>query len=407
MTSDPARRLMARLDEFAEFTDEPGRLTRLYLSPSYRAACERYAEWADQLGLAPEIDAAGNVHGRYEGRTKNAPILMIGSHIDTVRDAGRFDGNLGALAALSVIEQLKAAGERFDFAIDVIAFGDEEGVRFPTTMTGSRALAGLAPQTCLVAKDKEGITLKDALVAFGGDPEKLFQLRARGINAFVELHIEQGPVLEAENLPIGTVVAINGATRFAATVEGLAGHAGAVPMMMRQDALAAAAEMIVSIEARARLEQDLVATVGRLDAEPGAVNVIPGLVRFSIDIRAPRDEWRRRAVSDVGASLQQIAKRRNVRLTLAHTHDAPAYVCDPRIVAGFDAASIALGQKTFHLPSGAGHDTMTMGQICPAGMLFVRCKGGISHNPLELITLEDCDVALNALTKFVREFRPL
>jgi len=407
MISEAARRLMARLDEFAAFTDEPGKLTRLYLSPSYRAASERFAQWADDLGMDPEIDAAGNVHARYEGKTKGAPILMIGSHIDTVRDAGRYDGNLGALAGLAVVEQLREAGERLDFAIDVVAFGDEEGVRFPTTMTGSRALAGLVPQTCLVLRDKEGVTLKDALVSFGGDPEKLFQLRARGINAFVELHIEQGPVLEAEGLAIGTVGAINGATRIAATVEGLAGHAGAVPMALRQDALAASAEMILSIEARARLEQDLVATVGRLDAEPGAVNVIPGLVRFSIDIRAPRDEWRRRAVSDIVVSLQQTAKRRNVRLALAQTHEASAYVCDPRIIAGLDAATTAVGHKPFHLPSGAGHDTMMMGQLCPAGMLFVRCKGGISHNPLESITPEDCEVALAALTRFVKDFRPL
>jgi allantoate deiminase len=407
MTSDAARRLMARLEDFAAFTDEPGQLTRLYLSPSYRAACERFAQWAEALGMEPEIDAAGNVHGRYEARTKRAPVLMIGSHIDTVRDAGRYDGNLGALAALSVVEQFHAAGERLDFAIDVVAFGDEEGVRFPTTMTGSRALTGTVPQTCLIARDKQGVTLKDALIAFGGDPEKIFQLRARGINAFIELHIEQGPVLEAEGLAIGTVAAINGATRIAATVHGLAGHAGAVPMGLRQDALAAAAEMILAIEARARLESDIVATVGRLDAEPGAVNVIPGLVRFSIDVRAPRDEWRRRAISDIVSALQQIAKRRNVQLLLAQTHDAPAYVCDPRIIAGFDRATEAIGHKSFHLPSGAGHDTMTMGQICPAGMLFVRCKGGISHNPAESITLEDCDVALAALTRFVRDFRPL
>ena len=403
--SGAARRLMARLDEFAGFTDEPGRLTRLYLSPSYRAACERYAEWAHAIGLDPEIDAAGNVHARYEGKRKGAPALMIGSHIDTVRDAGRYDGNLGALAALAVVEQLAESGERLDYAVDIVAFGDEEGVRFPTTMTGSRALAGLVPAGCLALRDSDGITLRDALTKFGGDPERIGALRARGIAAFVELHIEQGPVLEAENLPIGTVGAINGATRLAATVEGLAGHAGGVPMRLRQDALAASAEMILAIEARAKKEPELVATVGRIDAEPGAINVIPGLVRFSIDVRAPRDEWRRRAVSDIATALQEIAVRRKIKLTLAQTHEASAYVCDPRIVAAFDAAAKAVGQRPYHLPSGAGHDTMIMGQICPAGMLFVRCKGGISHNPLESITSEDCDIALAALTRFVRDFK--
>jgi allantoate deiminase len=404
-TQGAARRLMVRLDEFAGLTDEPGRLTRLYLAPSYRAACERYAQWADALGLNPEVDAAGNVHARYEGKQARAPALMIGSHIDTVRDAGRYDGNLGALGALAVVEQLHAAGERLDHAIDIVAFGDEEGVRFPATMTGSRALAGMLSVSSLSLRDADGVSLRDALVNFGGDPERVLGLRARGVAAFVELHIEQGPVLEAEGLAVGVVGAINGATRLAATVTGLAGHAGAVPMNLRQDALAASAEMILAIEARARREPDLVATVGRIDVEPGAVNVIPGLARFSVDIRSPRDEWRRRAVSDVVASLLAIADRRKIHLMLAQTHEASAYVCDPRIVAGFDAALVALGQKPFHLPSGAGHDTMIMGQICPAGMLFVRCKGGVSHNPAESITEADCEVALAALTRFARDFR--
>jgi allantoate deiminase len=400
-----ARRLMARLDEFASFTDVAGQITRLYLSPSYRAACERFAQWADELGLKPEIDAAGNVHARYEGKQPRAPALMIGSHIDTVRDAGRYDGNLGALAALAVVEQLHAQGERLDHAIDVVAFGDEEGVRFPTTMTGSRALAGMLSAGAMAQRDADGVTLREALEKFGGDPERALKLRARGIAAFVELHIEQGPVLEAEGLAVGTVAAINGATRLAATVTGLAGHAGAVPMKLRRDALAASAEMILAIEERARRESDLVATVGRIDAAPGAVNVIPGLAHFSVDVRAPRDEWRRRAVSDIVASLQAIADKREVKLVLAPTHEAGAYVCDARVVAGFDAALVATGQKPFHLPSGAGHDTMIMGQICPAGMLFVRCEGGISHNPAESITQGDCAVALAALTRFARDFK--
>jgi allantoate deiminase len=404
-TAAAARRLMARLDEFAGFTDQPGQLTRLYLSPAYRAACERFAQWAGELGLNPEIDAAGNVHARYEGKRTRAPALMIGSHIDTVRDAGRYDGNLGALAALAVVEQFHAEGVRFDHAIDVVAFGDEEGVRFPSTMTGSRALAGLMSASALLNRDADGISLRDALVNFGGDPERVLALRARGIAAFVELHIEQGPVLEAENLAVGTVGAINGATRLAVTVNGLAGHAGAVPMSLRRDALAATAEMVLAIEARALREPDLVATVGRIDAEPGAVNVIPGLVRFSVDIRSPRDEWRRRAVSDIATELNVIAARRRIALVVAPTHEAGAYVCDPRIVAGIDAALVVTGQKPFHLPSGAGHDTMIMGQICPAGMLFVRCKGGVSHNPEESITQADCEVALAALTRFARDFK--
>ena len=400
-----ARRLMARLDDFAAFSDEPGKLTRLYLAPSYRQACDRFAEWAREAGLEPVLDPACNVRARYEGKTPNAPALMIGSHIDTVKDAGRYDGNLGALAALAVVEVLAARGERLDHAIEIVAFGDEEGVRFPTTMTGSRALAGLSPVDALTRRDARGVTLREALIGCGGQPDKIETMRAGGINAFVELHIEQGPVLEAQGIALGTVVAINGATRLAATVQGLAGHAGAVPMNLRQDALVAAAEMILAVEARARSETDMVGTVGRIDAEPGAVNVIPGLVRFSLDIRGPLDEARRRCVADIVGALQAIAERRNVKLAIAQTHEASAYVCDHRIVAGFDAALAAAGEPPFHLPSGAGHDTMIMGQLCPAGMLFVRCKGGISHNPLESITEADCEKALGALVGFVRGFR--
>ncbi|MBV8471986.1 MAG: hydantoinase/carbamoylase family amidase, partial [Hyphomicrobiales bacterium] len=209
----------------------------------------------------------------------------------------------------------------------------------------------------------------------------------------------------AEGLPLGVVTAINGATRFDISVSGVAGHAGTVPMTLRRDALAAAAEMMLAIEARARAEAELVATVGRVEAEPGAVNVIPGRVRFSLDIRAPRDEQRQRAVADVAAMLEAIAARRGVSLQLVTTHEAGAYICDPQIVAGLEAAVEAVGAKPRLLPSGAGHDTMIMGRLCPAGMLFVRCKGGVSHNPLESITLEDCEIALAALTRFVRDFR--
>ena len=406
MDFDPAAaaRMMARLDAFAAFTDEPGRLTRLYLGPAYRAACEQFARWAEEAGMSARIDAVGNVRARYEGKTAHAPALMIGSHIDTVRDAGRFDGNLGALAALAVVEQLSAKGVRLDHAIEVVAFGDEEGVRFSAAMTGSRALAGQLPADAMQARDRDGVTLGEALTAFGGDPERAYAARARDIAAFVELHIEQGPVLEAKGLALGVVGAINGATRMLATVTGLAGHAGCVPMELRRDAVAAAAEMILAIEARAQAESDLVATVGRLEVEPGAINVIPGLARFSLDVRAPRDEWRRKAVSDIHAACVAIAERRGVEAVFLPVHEAPAYVCDARIVAGFDRALTGMGLPAFHLPSGAGHDTMVMGAVAPSGMLFVRCAGGISHNPAEAITAEDGALALAALTRFAVGF---
>jgi allantoate deiminase len=289
--------------------------------------------------------------------------------------------------------------------VEIVAFGDEEGVRFRTTLTGSRALAGNYPEEALDQKDAQGVLMRDALLAFGGDPERAALIRRSNVAAFVEAHIEQGPTLEAEGLPLGVVTAINGATRLEVVVDGVAGHAGATPMNLRRDALAAAAEIMLAIEERACREPDLVATVGRLEAWPGATNVIPGHVQFSIDLRAPSDANRAAALADVEARIFTIAAMRKVQASIAKSHDAGAYVCDPNIVAGLKHAVEAIGVAPRLLPSGAGHDTMAMGKLCPAGMLFVRCKDGLSHNPLESITVEDCAIGLKALTQFVRDFR--
>jgi allantoate deiminase len=330
---------------------------------------------------------------------------MLGSHIDTVRDAGFYDGNYGALAALAVVEGLSARNERLDHAIEIVAFGDEEGVRFRTTLTGSLALAGSYPEDALDQRDAGGVSMREALIAFGGDPEQALFLRRTDVVAFIEAHIEQGPRLEAEGLPLGVVTAINGATRFEVGVDGVAGHAGATPMNLRRDALAAAAEIMLAIEERARREPDLVATFGRIEAWPGATNVIPGHAQFSIDIRAPADAHRVTAIADIEARINAIAEARRVSTSLIKTHEANAFTCDAGIIAGLTKAVEAVGVRPRLLPSGAGHDTMAMGKLCPAGMLFVRCKGGVSHNPLESITVEDCAIGLKALTQFVRDFR--
>jgi allantoate deiminase len=398
-------RLMARLEAFAQFTDEPRRLTRLFLSEAHRRAAHAFIGWCGEAGLKAKIDAAGNVVARYEGRRAGAPALMLGSHIDTVRDAGWYDGNYGALAALAVVESLSGRDERLDHAIEIVAFGDEEGVRFRTTLTGSRALAGNYPEDILDQKDADGVLMRDALISFGGDPERAGSLRRSGVAAFVEAHIEQGPRLEAEGLPLGVVTAINGATRLEVVVDGVAGHAGATPMNLRRDALAAAAEIMLAIEERACREPDLVATVGRLEAWPGAANVIPGHVQFSVDLRAPGDANRAAALADVEARIFAIAETRGVQASIAKSHEANAYVCDSNLVAGLAKAVEAVGVPPRLLPSGAGHDTMAMGRLCPAGMLFIRCKGGVSHNPLESITVEDCAIGLKALTQFARDFR--
>ena len=399
------RRLMARLDAFAAFSDEPRRLTRLFLSDAHRRAAEAFIGWCGEAGLEARIDAAGNVVARYEGRRAGAPALMLGSHIDTVRDAGRYDGNYGALAALAVVETLAERGERLDHAIEIVAFGDEEGVRFRTTLTGSRALAGTYPEDALDQRDSSGVSMREALKAFGGDPERAGSIRRTGVAAFVEAHIEQGPILEAEGLPLGIVTAINGATRLEVGVDGVAGHAGATPMRLRRDALTAAAEMALAIEARASSEADLVATVGRFDVWPDATNVIPGHVQFSIDIRSPDDARRAAALADLEARITAIAASRGVRVSIAKPHDANAFACDPSIIADLKKAVEAIGVPPRLLPSGAGHDSMVMGKLCRAGMLFVRCKGGVSHNPLESITVEDCALGLKALTRFVRDFQ--
>jgi len=278
-------------------------------------------------------------------------------------------------------------------------------VRWRTTLTGSLALAGAYPEDALDQKDTSGVMMRDALTAFGGDPDKALGLRMDRITAFAEAHIEQGPVLEAEGLPIGIVTAINGATRLEVGVDGLAGHAGATPMNLRRDSFSAVAEMALMIERRARAEPDLVATIGRVETWPGAANVIPGNTRFSIDLRAPLDAARTAALADIRAGIEAIARARNVVATVAKTHEAPAYTCDPRIVAGITRAVQSLGLPARALPSGAGHDTMAIGRFRPAGMLFVRCKGGISHNPLESITEQDCAVGLAAFARFARAFK--
>ncbi len=399
--------LMARLDAFAGFTEEPGVLTRLFLTPQHRAAADWLMELMGKAGMSARMDPAGTVVGRYEGTTPGAPALLIGSHIDTVRNAGKYDGNLGVLAAVAAVAELDRCGERLPFAIEVLGFGDEEGVRFPLTLTGSRAVAGRFDPAALEARDRDGVRMADALRAFGGDPEAI-ALAARKPGealAFLEVHIEQGPVLEAEGLPVGIVTAINGATRFAVRLRGMAGHAGTVPMALRRDALTAAAEMTLAAErVAAASDAGLVATVGRIEAKPGAVNVIPGEVAFTLDVRAPEDAVRRDASAVILGAFEDIAARRGVELSVETTHDAAAAPCSPGIRRRIEAAVTRAGIRPLSLPSGAGHDAMAFAGVFPMGMLFVRCKGGISHNPAESITVEDADLSVRILLDIIRHF---
>jgi allantoate deiminase len=396
-------RIADRLVELAAVSDEPDRLTRLYLGPAHRKAADLVAGWMREAGMAARIDAAGNVVGRYRARDGGALTLMLGSHIDTVRNAGRFDGALGVVTAIEVVRTAFKSGKRFPFAIEVIAFGDEEGVRFASTLGGARALAGRFDAKSLDEVGEDGLSRRQALVAFGCDPLRLSEeaISPERALGYVEVHIEQGPVLENEGLPVGIVTAIDGVTRGAVDVEGIAGHAGTVPMPMRHDALAATAEMLLAIEAWARSRSNLVATVGKLEVPGSAANTIPGRVRFTLDIRSPADQERINAVGDIGQSVDAIARRRGVTAKLSVGHEAGAALCDERLSHQLAQVVESFGVTPRRLPSGAGHDAMAFDRLIPFAMLFVRCRGGVSHNPAEFASPADIDIAARILATFL------
>ncbi len=395
--------IASRIAELATVSDEESRLTRLYLGPGHRKAAELVAKWMREAGMNPRIDALGSVVGRYRPRESGSRTLIIGSHIDTVRDAGAFDGALGVVIAIEVVKAAFKSGKRYPFAIEVIAFGDEEGVRFASTLGGAKALAGRFDKNALDEVGEDGVSRRQALLAFGSDPSRISEEAVAPDHAlgYVEVHIEQGPVLEQEGLPVGIVTAIDGVTRGTVEVEGVAGHAGTVPMPMRRDALAAAAEMALAVEARALSRSNLVATVGKMDVPGAAANVIPGKARFTLDIRSPFDQERIGAVADIKASIAAIAERRGVTAKLAVGHEAPAALCDDRLSEQFEAAVKSLGMAPRRLPSGAGHDAMAFDRVIPFAMLFVRCRGGVSHNPAEFTSAADIDVAARVLSNFL------
>ncbi len=400
--------VMARLAELARTSADPDGLTRLYLTPAHAAAARQVAAWMEEAGMSVRLDAAATVVGRYEADTPGAPTLLVGSHIDTVRDAGHYDGNLGVVVGIAAVRALHEAGERLPFAVEVLAFGDEEGVRFPVTLTGSRALAGLVRPDFLDARDGDGITLAQALRDFGGDPDALSALARdpASVLGYLEVHIEQGPVLEAADLPVGIVTAISGASRLVVTVEGRAGHAGTVPMPLRRDALAAAAEMVLAVEAEAQATPDLVATVGRIEVPRGAVNVIPATTRFSLDLRSPSDAERHAALARLGAAFAAISERRGVAVTTESSYDEPAAACAPAFRDALAEGIARLGLRPLSLPSGAGHDGLALAGLCPIGMVFVRCAGGLSHSPAESVAEADVDVAVRLLVDVLRHLRP-
>jgi allantoate deiminase len=403
-----AARILERCDVLARCSEQADGLTRVYLSAEQRAANEHVMSWMREAGMSARLDAVGNVVGRYEGKRTGLPCLMLGSHLDTVRDAGKYDGMLGVVAGIECVASLHAGGRRLPFAVEVVGFADEEGVRFNATLLGSRAVAGTFDPANLDRVDATGKAMRDAMRDFGIDPAMIGRAARHrdDVLAYAELHIEQGPVLEDEGLALGVVTAINGGNRFAIELSGMAGHAGTVPMHLRRDALTAAAECVLAVERICGGDPDLVGTVGKIDALPGAINVIPGRARFSLDVRAPTDGQRECAVAAIRAAFAEIGQRRQIDVDVKQVWDAQTAMCAPWLQEQFARAIEGEGLPVRYLPSGAGHDGMAMIAIADIGMLFVRCKGGISHNPAEAITREDADVAVRAFLRFIEGFRP-
>jgi allantoate deiminase len=387
------------------YSEVDGQLTRRFLTPAHEAALRTLTLWITSAGMTARRDAAGSLVGRYEGETPDAPALLIGSHIDSVRNGGRYDGPLGIMLGVDVVEALRDAGRRLPFAIEVIAFGDEEGSRFSASMSCSRAIAGtLDPAAVLGMVDAEGVSLADAFTAFGLDPARITDAARKPSEAiaFLEAHIEQGPVLEAEGLALGVVTAIAAQKRLMVRITGMAGHAGTTPMNLRKDPGPAAAECMLALERICQAGTDnLVGTVGRMTALPGAFNVIPGAVEYSMDIRAETSATRDAAVEAVTAEIQAIAARRGLSATVTLMQALDESPCDPDLTALLEEAVGALGPPPRRLPSGAGHDAMVMAALCPTAMLFIRCEGGISHNPAESVTEADCALAARAMLGFV------
>ncbi len=401
--------VMDACDELGEISQSDEYLDRRYLTKEHRAANSLVAYWMQRAKMETWQDSVGNIWGRRESKEEGAKSLVFGSHLDTVVNGGKYDGMLGVIAPIALMNLLNELDCELPFHIDIVGFCDEEGTRFGSTLLGSRALSCKWQTEWADLKDEQGITLRQAMDAFGLDFDKVVSatIPRETLLGFVEVHIEQGPVLEQKDLPVGTVSAIAGAKRLQFTVEGMAGHAGTVPMPIRQDALVGTSEMILTAEKCAK-EANVLATVGQLNNLPNAVNVIPGKSQFSLDIRSDNDTLRDNCLDAMLMQFKEIAARRALSIDIKQTHAASAVSCSPRIIDQLQAASLTYSisdvDRPFTLISGAGHDAMAMADICDAGMLFVRCEKGISHHPSEAIRAEDVSAALGVLYEFLKDF---
>jgi allantoate deiminase len=373
--------LLRRCDALGKISEEPGRLTRTFASSAMRRANKLVGSWMREAGMSVREDAAFNLLGRWDSAQRGAKTFLLGSHLDTVRDAGKYDGPLGVLAAIAAVQLLRARGAKLPFNLEIVGFSDEEGVRYQTAYLGSNAFAG---------------TLKPADLARIAEKQIIKARRREDFLGYAEVHIEQGPVLEAKNLPVGVVTAIAGQSRVAVELHGIAGHAGTVPMDLRRDALAGAAELVLAAE-----RCGVTATVGKLEVAPGASNVIPNKVFLTLDVRHQNDARRLAAVKGLHATAREIARRRGLKLIWTLVQENGAVQCDKTLARIFSKCVARRGLAVIKLPSGAGHDAVVLSKICPVAMLFVRCKGGVSHNPAESVKAADVGVAIEVLADFI------
>lgn len=404
----PGNEIVSRCEELARYSEDPAGLTCAFMTPAHQATARQIRDYMLAAGLRVCVDAVGNVVGRLESSRPDAPILLTGSHYDTVANAGRYDGRLGVLLPIAVAARLRREQVELPFTLEIIAFSEEEGLRFGSTFLGSSAIAGCFDPAVLEARDAGGQGLAEVLRAAGHDPAMIPPLARQraGLLGFVEVHIEQGPVLLDAGHPCGVVTGIAGSRRLLVEIEGLAGHAGTVPMHMRRDAAAGAAEIVLLVESRCAAEPGLVGTVGRLQVPGGAANVIPGRCQLSIDLRSVEDGLRQCAAADIEAGIAAIAQRRGLRIESRVVLDTPAVCCAPRLQQALGASIRRItGGDAPALPSGAGHDAMMLARLTEVGMLFVRCgNGGISHHPDESLTAADADVAAAVFRDFLLHY---
>jgi allantoate deiminase len=388
-----AQEVVSRCQTLARFTEDPPRICRTFLSPPMRACHRQIEDWMRPLGMTVTLDAAGNQHGVYPGTDGAARSLLIGSHLDTVPDAGAYDGILGVVLAISLIESLE--GRRLPFSIEVLGFSEEEGVRFGVPFIGSRALVGRLDEELLSQRDSNGVSVQEAMLSYGLIPSEIPAAGLQeGVLGYIEFHIEQGPVLEHRELPLAIVEAIAGQTRMELVFTGFANHAGTTPMALRRDALVAAAEWALAVEKEAREIPGLVATVGALEAKPGAANVIAGECRATLDVRHASDTARTQSVSAFLRSAAEIAKRRGISLASSTQLVQTATPMDSFLLNEIGAALSRAGITPYRMVSGAGHDAMVLAERVPSAMVFLRSPGGISHNPQESVLVEDVAKAI-------------